>query len=89
MKKPTQSPEASSDKQTFSVKQLNPLKCTKPSALQQPSFSIVISSQSSTDNTACTTTKQPPSKQAIAATSTSPNFDQMYVKQIEAFILFS
>ena len=43
------------------------------------------SSQTSTDKSACTTTKQPPSKQTIA-TSTNPNFDQMDVKQMKAFI---
>ena len=45
----------------------------------------MTSSQTSADKTACTTTKQPPSKLAIA-TSTNPNFDQMVVKQIKAFI---
>ena len=67
------------------MKQLHPATCTKPSAVQQPSYSTMTSSQTSTDKTACTTTKQPPSKQAIA-TSTNPNFDQMDVKQIKAFI---
>ena len=43
------------------------------------------SSQTFTDKTECTSTKQPPSKLAIA-TLTNPNFDQMDVKQIRAFI---
>ena len=85
MKKPTESSEAISAKQTSSVKQLNPATCTKPSIVQQQSYSTMTSSQTSTDKTACTTTKQPPSKQAIA-TSTNPNFDRMDVKQIKAFI---
>ena len=75
-KKPLQSPEAASAKQTSSVKQLNPAICTKLSAVQQLYYSTMTSSQTSTDKTACTTTKQPPSKQAIA-TFTNPNFDQM------------
>ena len=62
-KRPTQSPEATTAKQTASVKQLNPATCTKPSTM--------TSSQTTTDKTSCTTTKQPPSKQAIA-TSTVP-----------------
>ena len=76
-KTPTQSPEATTAKQTTSVKQLNPATCTKPSTM--------TSSQTTTDKTSCTTTKQPPSKQAIA-TSTDSNFDQMDVKNIKAFI---
>ena len=67
------------------MKQLHPATCTKPSAVQQPSYSTMTSSQTSTDKTACTTTKQPPSKLAIA-TSTNPNFDQVDVKQIKVFI---
>ena len=85
VKKPTESSEAISAKQTSSAKQLNPATCTKPSIVQQQSYSTMTSSQTSTDKTACTTTKQPPSKQAIA-TSTNPNFDRMDVKQIKAFI---
>ena len=85
VKKPLQSPEAGSAKQTSSVKQLNPAICTKLSAVQQLYYSTMTSSQTSTDKTACTTTKQPPSKQAIA-TSTNPNFDQMDEKQMKAFI---
>ena len=77
VKRPTQSPEATTAKQTTSVKQLNPATCTKPSTM--------TSSQTPTDKTSCTTTKQPPSKQAIA-TSTDSNFDQMDVKNIKAFI---
>ena len=76
-KTPTQSPEATTAKQTTFVKQLNPATCTKPSTM--------TSSQTTTDKTSCTTTKQPPSKQAIA-TSTDSNFDQMDVKNIKAFI---
>ena len=45
----------------------------------------MTSSQTPTDKTSCTTTKQPPSKQVIA-TSTDSNFDQMDVKNIKAFI---
>ena len=77
VKKPTQSPEAITAKQTSSVKQLNPATCTKAS--------ILTSSQTPTDKTSCTTTKQPSSKQAIAA-STDSNFDQMDMKNIKAFI---
>ena len=43
-------------------------------------------SQTFTDKSACTTTKQLPSEEAIA-TSTNPNFDQMDVKQMKAFNL--
>ena len=67
------------------MKRLHPAKCTKPSAVQQPSYSTMTSSQTSTDKTAWTTTKQPSSKLATTA-STCPNFDQMDVKQIKAFI---
>ena len=67
------------------MKQLNPATGTKPSAVQQPSYSTMTSSQTSSDKTASITTKQPPSKQAIA-TFTNPNFDQMDVKQIKVFI---
>ena len=77
VKKPTQSPEAIAAKKTSSVKQLNPATCTKASTL--------TSSQTPTDKTSCTTTKQPSSKQAIAA-STDSNFDQMDMKNIKAFI---
>ena len=62
MKKPTQSPEATTAKQTSSVKQLNPATCTKPSAVQQPSYSTMTSSQTLTDKTSCTTTRQLSSK---------------------------
>ena len=67
------------------MKQLNLATCTKPSAVHYPSYSTITSSQTSTDKTACNTTKQPPSKIAIT-TSTNPNFDQMDVKQIKALI---
>ena len=40
----------------------------------------MTSSQTLTDKTSCTTTKQPSCKQAIA-TFTGSNFDQMYVKK--------
>ena len=77
VKEPSQSPEATTAKQTSSLKQLNPATCTKPSTM--------TSSQTTTDKTSCTTTKQPPSNQAIA-TSSDSNFDQMDVKNIKAFI---
>ena len=83
--KPTQSSEATTAKQTSCVKQLNPATCTKPSAVQQPSYSTMTSSQTLTDKTSCTTTKQPSCKQAIA-TITGSNFDQMDVEKIKAFI---
>ena len=44
----------------------------------------MTSSQTLTDKTSCTTTKQPSCKQAIA-TITGSNFDQMDVKKIKAF----
>ena len=75
--RPTQSPEATTAKQTTSVKQLNPATCSEPSTM--------TSSQTPTDKTSCTTTKQPHSKQAIA-TSTDSNFDQVDVKNIKALI---
>ena len=62
MKKPTQSPEATTAKQTSSEKQLNPATCTKPSAVQQPSYSTTTSSQTLTDKTSCTTIRQLSSK---------------------------
>ena len=85
VKEPTQSPEATSAEKTSSMKQFNTATCTKPCAVQQPSYSTITSSQTSTDKTAFTTTKQPSSKQAIA-TSFNLNFNQMDVKQIKAFI---
>ena len=45
----------------------------------------MTSSRTSTDKPTCTTTKQPSSKQAIAA-GPNPNFDQMDVKKMKAFI---
>ena len=44
MEKPTQSPEATSAKQTSPVEQLNPTTCTKPSALQ-PSYILKFTRQ--------------------------------------------
>ena len=68
------------------MKQLHPATCTKLSAVQPLSYSTMTSSQTFTDKSACTTTKQLPSEEAIA-TSTNPNFDQMDVKQMKAFNL--
>ncbi|PFX19835.1 hypothetical protein AWC38_SpisGene15759 [Stylophora pistillata] len=84
VKKPSLSPDATTTKQTSSVTQPNPATCTKPSAVQQPS-STLTTSQTSTDKPTCTTTKRPSSKQAIA-TCTNPNFDQIDVREIKAFI---